>query len=475
MKVKKDVVSVVVGIVVVILLVGLLLWQRREPPFDEEAYLLSQQDATPVQARRLVDRTEDEVARVVFQNRDEIVTMVPFFDDFYMIQWKMEGVDYNLNNHYARNKVRAAFSIFSMQVVYEDVNEIDGLNLDDFDLNYLVMTAYYHDGTTLTLYLGSPISDFRGRFLMVEGDPALYVISTINADRLLFNVGDMIDQSLPTWSVENIDHFFVSERDGDIVEFSRRDHDEFDDLTYLVMVEPFPGAEVWGMSFSIHILEPFSSFRLDELVSMSPDSLASYGLDNPSIEFIYRSHNDEAHLLFGDIFFIDEDGEETAFIYVKFADRPHVFRALFEPVRALLNINPLRFIERFIALVDILSVENIYVTTTDQEFVISVNHIEDSTNIDPTINGIPVSDSAFRTAYRLLIGLGIDYEIEPFEPSDPPLYTILYSRIDEDDIEIRLYAYDSNFHAVSVNNEEIWFVVSRRNMDLFMIHMRDLL
>ncbi|MCL2360586.1 MAG: DUF4340 domain-containing protein [Defluviitaleaceae bacterium] len=473
MKVRKQIITIVTSVVVIGLLVGLLMWQRREVPVDEGAY--NGEEAPPPQVVRIVDRTEAEIVKVVFQGEYETATMIPFMDEDDQLQWKREGVDYVLNLTETRNNIRAAFSLFSSQVIHEDVNDVPELNLDDFGFNQLIMTAHYDDGTTLNIYLGSPTIDFRGYFVMVEGDPALYTISALNAGRMRFGLDDMLDTMLPVWDVETIDYFKLVERDRGVIEFARKEHDTFEGLFYLSMIEPFPGSEVWGTSFSHHIMEHFFTFRLGDLISLHPDSFASYGLDDPSLEFIYQAPHGEAHLFFGDVFFREEGDEEVAFIYVKFADRPHVFEALFEPVQVMFGMNPLRFIARFIALVDIQTVGQIYVSTGNQDFEVHINQVEDSTDIEPTINGIDVSDSAFRVTYRLLIGLGIDYEVEPFAPVGAPLYTIRYAMFEEDDILLSLYAYDDNFHAVSVNGEEIWFVVSRRSVDLFIASLEGLL
>jgi len=215
---------------------------------------------------------------------------------------------------------------------------------------------------------------------------------------------------------------------------------------------------------------------LGEMINLHGDDLTPYGLDDPSLELIYQAPHGEAHLLFGDIFVREEGGEAVAFIYVKFVDRPHIFEAEYEPLRVMIGMNPLQFISRFIALVDITTVERIYIQAPYTDFEIHINHVPDANNvIEPIINGISVDDSEFRTLYRLIIGLGIDYEIEAFTPSDAPLYVIRYVRPDEYDIEIRLFAYDDNFHAVSVNGEDAWFVVSRRSVDLLIASLQSML
>jgi len=461
----KGIISLAVAVVVVAAMVGLLFWQRnREVP---EEYV----PVAPPQVVRLVERREDEIVKVVFQDEDGTRTLLPFIDEDGRTQWMWEGVEYVLHLPYARNKARAGFSIFSSQVIHENVREVPDLRLEDFGFSQVIMTAHYDDGTSLSLYMGGPTPDFSGYFVMVEGDPGLYVITRANGDRLLLGLDDLLCRMLPIWDAETIDYVLINEQGRDPIEFIRVDHEEIEGMTLLRMLYPMPDRDVHASGFEFHVLEDFSSFMFSGVVSVHPTDLRPYGLDDPGLEFIYEAFHGQAHLLFGDVFFRDVNGEETAFIYVKFADRPHVFEALYEPVRALQDVNFLRFVERFIYLVNIQSVERINIVSQDGEIEIYINQVEDSNDIAPTVNGEAIADQPFRVAYRLLVGLGIDGEIEPFTPRTAPVHTVTYTHFEYDDVELRFYVYDENFFAVSVDGEEIWFVTSRLSFDRFLAHL----
>jgi len=462
MKGIKKAISLGVALVLVAGMVGLLLWQRNQEPEIEEPA-----EPAPSQITRIVDRTEDEIEKVVFQGQDDTVTMVPFTDEDGLTQWKMEGFDYILSNVETRNKIRGAFNLFSSQIIQEDISEAPELRLEDFGFNQMIVTAHYTDGTTKNIYMGSPTADFRGHFVMIEGDPGLYVISMLNAQRILLELEDMLEVVLPEWDAESIEYMLVAERGRDIIELSRRPHEVHEHLEWVVMDEPFPGREVFLSNLDYHIMSDFAAFTFWDIANIHPADLSPYGLDDPSLEFIYRAPHGEAHLLFGDVFFREIGDNEVAFIYVKFADRPHVFEALYEPARILFNMNPLRFVARFVALIDIQTVDRIDVTSPSGDFEIFINQVYDSHDIEPTVNGIEVEASPFRLAYRALIGIGIDAEIEPFTPTEPPLIVITYTLFDEDDLVLRLYNYDANFLAVAVNDDDIWFVTNRRGVDDF--------
>ncbi|MCL2527256.1 MAG: DUF4340 domain-containing protein [Defluviitaleaceae bacterium] len=471
MKEKKGFISLAVAVLVVVGMVGLLFWQRNREPAPEE-YV----PAAPPQVIRLVDRQEAEVTKIVFADDDGTHTLVPYIDDEGQIQWRWEGADYVLHLPFASNKARASFNLFSNQIIHEDIHEVPDLRLEEFGFSRLVVTAHYNDGTTKNLYMGGPTPDFVGYFMMVEGNPGLYVISRSNGDRLLQGLEDMLCTALPFWDAETADYVLLVERGRDPIEFSRVDHETIEGATFLQMIEPIPYREVHASGFQHHIIDDFGDFRISGLASLHPADLSPYGLDDPVVEFIYKAFHGEAHLLFGDVFFRDVNGTETAFIYVKFADRPHVFEALYEPARALKNVNFLRFIDRFIALINIQDVGRIDITAPNGEFEVYINHDdEDERDIAPTINGISVAEQPFRVAYRLLVGLGIDGEVEPFTPTAPPIYTVTHSLLEGDDVVLHFYAHDDNFLAVSVDGEEAWFVTGRVNVERFLTALVNLM
>jgi len=467
----KKAITLGVALVLVAGMVGLLMWQRgREEPviYDEE----------PPQSQviRIVEREENEVVKIVFQGQDleDTLTMIPFTNEAGHTEWTVYGYNYLFDLASTRHKARSSFNLFTQQIIYEDLRDAPDINLDYFGFSQMIITSHYEDGTTLNLYLGGPTADFRGHFLMVEGDPGLYVISMLNAERLQFGVSEMLDTTLPFWDAETIDYFLVAERDRDVIEFARLPHPDMPEVEIVTMVQPFDGREVHISNLMQHVMDDFTFFGFGDMVNLHPESLAQYGLDDPSLEFIYQAEHGMAHLLFGDTFFREFHGEEIEFIYVKFADRPHVFETPFILAQPLFNMNVLRFIDRLIALIDIRYVYRVDVLSPEIDLEIYINTQEDERTIEPTINSIPVEERPFRVAYRQLIGLGIDAEIEPFAPTGDPAYTLRYVLLDDDDKVLTFYEYDGNFLAVSVDGEDIWFVTNRRHFREFFLQVQAL-
>jgi len=227
-------------------------------------------------------------------------------------------------------------------------------------------------------------------------------------------------------------------------------------------------------------MHSFEDFALNALINLHPEDFSVYGLDNPRLEIIYQDSVHEAHVFFGDTFMQDVGGNEVEFIYLMFAGRPHVFSARYEPVQVLFGLNAFSFMERWIALINIQHIYGVDVTTTnpDSTYSFVINHDEDDLNtISPTINGIEIAESDFRTAYRLIIGMNLDAEIEEIYPRPTPAHVFTFRMKPEhgDDTVVSMYPYNPNFYAVSIDGGPISFVTNALEVNTFFRNLRTLI
>jgi len=449
----------------------------------EEAYEYGNDEPPASTTEFIVQRDEHEVVDVQFVSfsGDKNYVMVPYEDGNTIVWQYQPHPDFLLLPTQARDKVRPAWHLTAAGIAHEDSQ---GLDLAEFGLGYhpnFLMLANYTDGTQKRIYIGAQTADRRHYFAMVSGSPAIYLISNFTADRAMAGIESLIDRTMQPFIIE-AERILIAQRDTPAIELSMGYATEAIDAlsaivpaapggAFLRLVQPIDRG-IDHSRLTINVLELLEAFRLGDVVSLAPADLSPYGLDNPSLTFAYQDPFGETHLLFGDTFIEEVNDRKVEFIYVKFADRPHVFRAEFQPVSVLFNLNIFSFIERFIALPSILGVERITIEAIEasRNLDIFINHGENHT-IFPTINGIEVGESDFRVAYRLLIALMMEGEIEPFTPQGTPDVTITYHRPEEPNIEIRLFALDNNIYAVSLDGEDAWFVTHRRDVDVFFSHV----
>jgi len=478
----KRVITMTVSLVLILALGGIYFWQQRV----QEDPAMAEQPPLPT-FTHLIMRSADEVESVTFIHIDGLsYTMVPVDQEgpagFPIVSWEHAGhPDALLSQEIARGKTNMAWGLTPSETIHECNSEV---NLADFGLSpaQLVLEVAYTDGTHTNVYIGYQTADRFGYFVMVSDDPGIYRISNAVATRAKATIEDMIDRHLPMFDMNAV-YVNIAQRDTAEIEFVLSVEamenllqglfPEFPLGWTLTMAQPLENWAIMHESLERHLFEQLQNFRLGQIVSLSPASLAPYGLDNPSLEFTFANIIEEVHLQFGDIFMY----EDVPHIYVKFADRPHVFKAEYNAMSVLFDFDFFRVIDRIVALIPIIDVESVTVTTGDpaRNVELVMNHYYPD-QIAPTINGVAINDHrAFRTAYRLLIGISGEGEIEAHMPQGEPYVTIVYHKIDGPDTEVRLFIADSNFFTISVNGEEAWLLTSRRGINTFFSFVSDLL
>jgi len=466
---SKRTISLFVTVLLAIALFGLYFFQINCGDGISEHVNNDARTVTADSGVRLINRSESDV---IFVSINETITEANPNAAGYRFnradgQWVIEShPDYILDQRRVREKVRFAWDFTVLGVAHEDMSDA---GLSDFGLNppFATAIAYYSDGSQSGLFIGDYTADLTRRFIMFDNDNAVYLISSTHAEQILYGINDLLDRSFPSPFMGDISYMYIERQNNPVIELTMMElrdivihlglPDDEDVLSsrYLAMNRPLPGREFYADIFDDEIMSRFRAFRIGDAVSVSPDDLSLFGLDEPSLIFEYESGRGNARLYFGNIF--DRDG--IAFIYVKFAGRSHVFEAEYAPVSVLMNLNIFPYIDRYFTLINITDVEGI----TAGDFDIKINHGND--NISPNINGRYVNAADFRTVYRLIVGLTIDALIEPTEPYGTPDLTITFERINNPGTEIRLFTYDANFYSVSIDGGEMWFNTSRRDIN----------
>jgi hypothetical protein len=418
----------------------------------------------------LINRGENEVTEIVFYTNGERASLTPYIDHWGLIQWEYSGAgDYTLLPHLIKDKARSAWFITAVDTAHENAAHVE-LTAFGLEPPALILEANFRDGTQHTLYLGSTTADFRHYFIMVDDDPAIYLINAILGERMLYGAAEMLDLSIPFMPVERAYFIQITQRDTAPIVLSLRNENDpvspLDGLVdavggeQLIMREPLAGMFLSHSRLIEHVISPMSQVRFRELVALHPDDLAPFGLENPSLEFILRTPEHDFHFIFGDTF--SRGGEE--FIYVRCGNRPHVFITENEFPAALTDLPPLEIANRFLASVSLADVESVTISR-EASVQIEMNRIPNTFEIEPTMNGIPIEADDARTAFRLIISLLADADVEPFTPQGEPELTITHHRVENPDTQLRFFDYNANFFAVSINGGDVIFVTNRRAID----------
>lgn len=427
---------------------------------------------------RLIEQSEDELLRATFISASgQSFTLEPRNDEADRIYWIYAGnPDIELSRSDTRNLMRDIFSFSVTDTVIESVD-----NPEEFGIGRAVVTGYFKDGTSHTIRIGSMTPDRNRFYAMIDGDPALYLVNTAVGNRLSQDIKDLVDRNLPLIEHMQLTHLFLKERGRTPIEFAfdgtqqemEDSIDRFGQLQ-LTMVTPFPGRDLFFSNFEMFALGDFLAFNPTEVAELFPEDLSVYGMDDPLLEFIMEdAEGNGFHLIFGSY-------HNDEYIYVMYADRPHVFLGERRHMESLLGVNPFNFIERFVFITDIFGVERVTIQSTRGDYDMLLNHFTDENDRDqiaPLVDGQEVPDRGFRQFYQTLIGLVLEHEIEQIDNPGTPDITLTYHFIDvnEPPTVVDIFTYDLGFYAIRVRPYPVQFVTSRMSVDLIFSTLEDLL
>lgn len=484
---KKNILTM---LICVVLLGGLLgayyaLSYKNSRP-DENA------ETTPVdKTTKLIDKTAKDLESASFTSKNGTLTLLPVVEKAETegaedkLTWTVQGYeDIPLNTTKLADMARSVYQVLSVETVLDSVED-----LSEYGLNppAATGTGKFTDGTSKTLMIGkkTPAQDYY--YVMVENDPALYLLYTNVGDRLFYGMKDIVDMTVPEIDFNTINYIYYNVKGGPEVEFDyngtkeqkESDLEKFGGVL-LTMMKPYEGREMYSSNFQTYIMDKTGAITFDELADPDGKELAKYGLDEPSLELHLMDIENELHILVGD----EADDEH---VYVKFFDRPQIYLAKAKQFSPYYDTNVLKFIDRFVMLINIETCERINISGQGREYDIQLNHEilppeedeeEGTAIIKPTVNKQEVKDKMFRKYYQYLIGLSYDNEIPVTEVSGTPEMTVTYYlNTTAKPIVCKYYNYpeNDNFYVVQKDDYDAQFVVNKRSVEVMYQAMDDLL
>jgi hypothetical protein len=489
---KKNIIMLIMAILLVGGLSGVYLWQSREVALPDYTLHEEEEDiaATILSGNIiLIDKTEADIASVAYSDFiGHNLTLVSSVDEYGEIVWAMQEAPHLvIYQSMAREMVRAFHYLSAEDMIFEQVE-----NPADFGIgSNITATATYKDGSTHTIHVGSLTPNHERFYMMLEGDPALYLFYTYFGTRFMNTASDLIDRTIPYLLMDGAEYLLINERGREPIEFAFKGNEQEKEDMYqrfgmvtVHMTSPHLGRELYYGNIDALLMDDFNTyFRLGEMRLLNPTDYARFGLDEPSLELKWISMHavDQIHLLFG-------DRTEDGMIYVRHGDSPEVYVADFEAVRNFYGVNPFLFVDRFMALIDILDVDTVeinHLTDTERNYTFVMNHDKTEPTewhpegrdlIFPTVNGTEIEDTPFRNMYRHLIGMTSDVDIEPFEPTGDPEFAVTFHMRDgSPPIVTAYYLYETHFLAMSRDGAPCVLVISRQATEDFFRAVGELL
>jgi len=333
-----------------------------------------------------------------------------------------------------------------------------------FDPPQSVVRIHYTNETEAALLLGYATPGGDNFYIMREGDPAVYIVDGYIGERYVFTLDNLSDKSMPSIDTGRLAYAYVN-NDGYEIEVMPM----LETNGAIGMTRPFPGRGVYLSIFTDSVLGNLDEIHFDELVEIAHGGELGYGLDVPWLDVRINDDENYFHLLVG-----SEAGDGKFYARRGYDDM--IFTIDGELIKRFRDADAFSFIDRFVALIHIGTVQSITIADGDQITEAELypgqagtDTAQDELELSPLVDGNEVDAEEFRIWYQALVGLSYDSALDEFEPEEDtePVFVVKYvlggNRSHGAEIrEYEYYDYNDNFYAIK--DEGQWFVVNKQSV-----------
>ena len=331
-------------------------------------------------------------------------------------------------------------------------------------------TAFLADGTTAGLLLGDPTPARSAYYAQVQGQRDVYTVARNIGEYLNYTLDDLRPRRLPPIRGSEIT-YLLARRGAIVLEFREKTTGEQARglVTYgnYMITRPYHFPQGVSSERFPGLVVKIDDLRIDGFVSDAPQDLARYGLDRPWGELLVKDHASVLHLLFG-------SGPDREHVYFKQASEPNVYAIEAWRIAFLKELRPFDYIDKFIFLPELPSVDRIVLEGAAARHVLEVVRREGE---EPRhlADGVQRKPEAFKSFYQNLVGLYVEGEVER-QPSGSPEWRVRFilNSGPRTDVTIRYLPYDRKFLAVEVDGTAE-FAISREQVDRLLSRLEDLL
>ncbi len=460
---RRKVISLLIGVV---LLVGLFAVYKtmQNKPDDSTAETNTDETIT------LLDKSDGDIKTFSISSNDKTLSFVPSKIDGETFWQLADEKRVGLDSYSLSSLTRSVTKVVADKVAVEKSEDLSQFGLYP---PKATATVEFSDGEKHNILIGSLTPDKSFYYFMFDDKPSVYLLQKINGEPYSFQFADVIDKKIAPIAKDKLTYAYIKNKDG-VVEISHPGTEQelrMDLATYgiasLVMKQPFQNRDVYLTDFAEDVLVGVDALNFTDLVEIGASDLGKYGLDQPELEIKLKDDSAEMSLLIG-----SDAGNGQ--VYARTAENTNVFTipsASFDKFR---KINVFTFIDRFVTLRNVETVEKIVVDKRGKKTEIVPNkevlpakegQTDGEVVYKPTVDGVSVTEDAFKKYYQTLISISFDSVDANAVVSGEPDVTITFVSNDKSPSSVaKYYSYNNDFYAVGIDGNAPQFLVSKQNV-----------
>lgn len=460
---KKQMKSLILGIVVVVVLAVVLLVVTLLPE-SEPASSSSLASTTKPSTISLLELTTDDIESIEVKNAEEY-TLVRNAEDAWVIE-ELEDLP-GIKSSYTL-LASSISTVVGRQTVDENPSDLSQFGLDN---PASVVTAVMKDGSRHTVEVGNEAPGGGGyTYLKLAGEPAVYTVNTSDVARMLqvrtdyisTDIFDLTDTSTTPTVLGCI--FGGTSRAEEMVleplDVSSGSYSRVDSRTgYSSHQITSPRNRDTNTTVFTSVSESVFSTVVNEIVAyhVTDEQIAEYGLDDPytTLKMSYTEDSESTERINYRASEMDENGN----FYLMAGDVPVIYRASIVAGEYPYNWHNIQYEQlasRLFILPNINDVAAITVKTTDGSYRFELNKLDEKKQ-SYHYGDTEISESVFKKFYQVLIGATSEKLITSDEGLNltSPLLTCTFEYVDADHQKdvISYYKGPTRYAYVSVNGE----------------------
>ncbi len=331
-------------------------------------------------------------------------------------------------------------SVTVKQVAAENVSDFSAFGLSSPKSRVVV---HLKDGETKTMLIGDKTADGSLGYLMLEGESTVYAKSVSGLESLAPKLEKLRDTSLYSVSEDKVTAITIARQGAHRISLTREKiapAKEGEEPTYQwKMQEPLQKAAN-EYNLNEKILKTILAISFESVADNNAQNLEQYGLSEPYAAYTIADDKTAYGILVG-----KENGTSR---YVKMAD-DNVIYLVESSKLAFLETGYLQLVDKLIYLENIDGITGVTIQGA-QNYEMQIEGSGDSAGYK--INGTPVSEDTFKSAYQAVLGITLDdFTDVGVQPKGSAECTISYHKKDGTDSQVAFYSWDERNYLVRVN------------------------
>jgi len=467
---RKKYIKLIVGVLIIAVLAFMYFFLFSDDDLENNSDDDIQEDSV-----KIIDVAKEKVSSIVLQNDGLITEIIPKENE--EGQWIIKGfenVDLNQSNIDSFVESMSALSAFEVKNADKNLSQY-GLDIKESSIKIIS-----DDGEHI-VWLGTSTADNAYYYVKKDSADTVYKVDSLNGNRFKYTINDFIDKSLPQVSPYKILRLNIKQKNKEEIdlEYTQNKEGNAENLIAMGMEtmnmnKPYPGLAIYPSNLQENVLYNLSDIQLGELVDVSSENFAKYGINDPDAEINVSDDTNSLKIIVG-----KKADDKNYWCTVN--DKNSVFLIDEKYITPFLEADPVKFVEKFVALYYRADLQKVVMNNNVKKYEISFgaeetkeenNNSENSENQNSRfnddrktyLNGKEVDKETFGSLFELITGItfdSIDKTVEAI--SQNPEVIIKYTLKDGSSEEVKFLPFNDSFYVVDGKSIK-GMLVSKQNV-----------